>query len=402
MHFSENFMQAYISLTTNKLRSILTMLGIVMGVFSVVAIMAISNAAKTFMTNEFNKLGANTIMVYQQGQDATEKDFLTLDDMERIVDGIPEIKNAVASSSYMSNIRIEDGYRSAQITGATSQYNSFQDITFLHGRFLSNDDVETQRKVAIVPDTFAREYFGRTDILGEEIRLTNYYGDMMKFKVIGVLSTEDDMFSSLLAGIEMPVSVIAPITTIQSFYGSDTIDQLQVSVADSGDIKGTGAKIIRLLEFTHKNKDMYLVTSVQDIQKSVGSVLNVISMILLVIAIITLVVGGIGIINILLVSVTERIREIGLRKAIGAKKKDIVLQFLTESILMTGFSGMIGIILGLITGSIISRIIKIPPVVDVRTMTLAFLGSVLLGIVFGVYPAKKAADLDPIESLRYE
>lgn len=402
MHFSENFMQAYISLTTNKLRSILTMLGIVMGVFSVVAIMAISNAAKTFMTNEFNKLGANTIMVYQQGQDATEKDLLTLKDMERIVDGIPEIKNAVASSSYYSSIRIDDGYRDAQITGATSQYNSFQDITFLHGRFLSGDDVEAQRKVAIVPDTFAREYFGHTDILGEEIRLTNYYGDMMKFKIIGVLSTEDDMFSSLLAGIEMPVSVIAPLTTIQSFFGTDTIDQLQVSVADSDEIEGTGAKIIRLLEFTHKNKDMYLVTSVQDIQKSVGSVLNVISMILLVIAIITLVVGGIGIINILLVSVTERIREIGLRKAIGAKKKDIILQFLTESIMMTGFSGLIGIVLGLITGSIISQIIKIPPVVDVKTMTFAFLGSVLLGIVFGVYPAKKAADLDPIESLRYE
>lgn len=402
MHFSENFMQAYISLTTNKLRSFLTMLGIVMGVFSVVAIMAISNAAKTFMTNEFNKLGANTIMVYQQGQDATEKDLLTLKDMDRIVEGIPEIKNAVAASVFYSSIRIDDGYRDAQITGATSQYNSFQELDFLYGRFISNDDVVSQRKVVIVPDTFAKQYFGRADILGEEIRLTNYYGDMMKFKVIGVLSTQDDMFSSLLSGIEMPVSVIAPITTMQNFFGTDTIDQLQVSVEDADTIELTGSKIIRLLEFTHDNKDMYMVTSVKDIQKSVGSVLNVISMILLVIAVITLVVGGIGIINILLVSVTERIREIGLRKAIGAKKKDIVLQFLTESIMMTGFSGLIGIILGLITGSIISQVIKIPPVVDIKTMVLAFFGSVLLGIVFGVYPAKKAADLDPIESLRYE
>jgi putative ABC transport system permease protein len=125
-------------------------------------------------------------------------------------------------------------------------------------------------------------------------------------------------------------------------------------------------------------------------------------MVLLVIAIITLIVGGIGIINILLVSVTERIREIGIRKAIGAKKKDIVLQFLTESILMTGFSGLIGIFLGVLTGAIISSVIKIPPVVDIKTTLIAFAGSILLGIIFGVYPAKKAADLDPIESLRYE
>jgi len=402
MHFSENFMQAYISLTTNKLRSILTMLGIVMGVFSVVAIMAISNAAKTFMTNEFNKLGANTIIVYQQGKDPTEKDFLTLKDLDRIAEGVDEIKNTVASSSFYSSIRIEDGYRDAQITGATSQYTSFQEMEFVHGRFISNDDVLAQRKVIVVPDTFAKEYYGRTDILGEEVRLTNYYGDMMKFKVVGVLSTEDDLFSSLMMGIEMPVSILAPITTIQAFFGNEYIDQIQVAVIEGESIEDTGAKIVRLLEFTHQNKDMYLVTSVKDIQKSVGGVLDVISMILLVIAIITLVVGGIGIINILLVSVTERIREIGLRKAIGAKKKDIVLQFLTESMMMTGFSGLVGIILGLITGSIISSIIKIPPVVDVKTMVLAFLGSVLLGIIFGVYPAKKAADLDPIESLRYE
>lgn len=402
MHFGENFMQAYISLTTNKLRSILTMLGIIMGVFSVVAIMAISNAAKTFMTNEFNKLGANTIIVYQQGKDPTEKDFLMLKDLDRISVGIDEIENTVASSNFYSSIRIEDGYRDAQVAGVTSQYTSFQEMEILHGRFISNDDILAERKVIIVPDSFAKQYYGKTDILGEEVRLTNYYGDMMKFKVIGVLSTQDDLFSSLLSGIEMPVSIIAPITTVQSFFGSDYIDQIQVSVREGEDIEATGAKIIRLLEFTHQNKDMYLVTSVKDIQKSVGGVLDVISMILLVIAIITLVVGGIGIINILLVSVTERIREIGLRKAIGAKKKDIVLQFLTESIMMTGFSGLIGIILGLITGSIISKIIKIPPVVDVKTMIFAFLGSILLGIIFGVYPAKKAADLDPIESLRYE
>jgi putative ABC transport system permease protein len=206
----------------------------------------------------------------------------------------------------------------------------------------------------------------------------------------------------MIAGFEMPVELVTPLTTTQEFFGNNYIDQIMVSIAEGYDMKASGIKLVRLLEFTHQTQDVYYATSVQDIQNAVGGVLDVISMVLLVIAIITLVVGGIGIINILLVSVTERIREIGLRKAIGAKKRDIVMQFLTESIMMTGFSGLIGILLGVIMGAIISNVIKIPPVVDLKIITLTFLGSIMLGLIFGVYPAKKAADLDPIESLRYE
>ncbi|PKM58232.1 MAG: macrolide export ATP-binding/permease MacB [Firmicutes bacterium HGW-Firmicutes-3] len=402
MHLTENFKQAFLSLTTNKLRSILTMLGIIMGVFSIVAIMAISNATKVYISSELGKLGANTIIIQATGSDLEDRDRLTMKDMDSIVRGVDEVENITAAVTFYSSIRLEEGNRDALIAGVTSQYTSFQTIDLLEGRFISGSDIDGQRRVIIVPDTFAREYFNRTDILGEEVRLTNYYGDIMKLKVIGVLNTEDDLFSSLLQGIEFPVEVIAPITTMQSFFGTEYVDQIQVSINPEANLASAGSRIIRLLEFVHDNQDKYLATSVEDIQKSVSGILNVISMVLLVIAIITLIVGGIGIINILLVSVTERIREIGIRKAIGAKKKDIVLQFLTESILMTGFSGLIGIFLGVLTGAIISSVIKIPPVVDIKTTLIAFAGSILLGIIFGVYPAKKAADLDPIESLRYE
>lgn len=402
MHFSENFKQAYLSLTTNKLRSILTMLGIIMGVFSVVAIMAISNAAQVFMESEFNKLGANTIFVQYAGDYETEAELLTMKDMDNIKKGMPEVKNITAAQVFWSYIRTDDGTRDAQVTGTTSQYTSFQVMEMSAGRFLTSSDIEGNRRVAVVPDTYANEYFGTTDILGEEVHLYNYYGDIMKFKVVGVLSSEDDLFSTMLEGFEMPVQIIVPITTVQEFYDSDYIDQIQVSVEPGTNLKDAGSTLIRLLEFTHGTEDKYYATSVEDIQKSVSSVLNVVSMVLLVIAIITLVVGGIGIINILLVSVTERIREIGLRKAIGAKKKDIVMQFLTESIMMTGFSGLIGILLGVITGGIISNAINIPPVVDYKIIFITFLGSLMLGLIFGVYPAKRAADLDPIESLRYE
>ncbi len=176
----------------------------------------------------------------------------------------------------------------------------------------------------------------------------------------------------MTAGMEMPIEVIVPVSLTQSFLIMIQSIRFKYLFTKELILKEAGEKIVRLLEFVNQNEDKYMATSIEDIQKSVGSVLDVISMIFVVIAVITLIVGGIGIINILLVSVTERIREIGLRKAIGAKKRDIILQFLTESIMMTGFSGLIGIILGLATGGIISALIKIPPVVDLKNSRLYF------------------------------
>jgi putative ABC transport system permease protein len=302
----------------------------------------------------------------------------------------------------MGTLRIGDKTRSASVVGVTSQYTSFQVMAISEGRFINEEDVEGNRKVVFINDLFAKRYFDRTDVIGEEIRLTNEDKDVMKLRIVGVQSTEDDPFASMTDNEDYPVSIIIPLTTMQEFYGTSRLNRIDLSIKDKEQLKEIGEKIVKLLEFTHETKDKYAVTSVQDIQASVNKVLGVITTVLLVIAVITLIVGGIGIINILLVSVTERIREIGIRKALGARKKDIVLQFLTESIMMTGLSGLIGILLGIICGAIISSIIKIPPVVDFKTILFAFFGSVILGIIFGVYPAKKAADLNPIDALRYE
>jgi putative ABC transport system permease protein len=199
-----------------------------------------------------------------------------------------------------------------------------------------------------------------------------------------------------------PTVVYMPIRTVQSITNYKRLDTIMFSIYPDADVSIVGNKVLKLLERAHRKEDIYMLQTMEDVQKMFSSIIGVVTSALLVIAIITLIVGGIGIINILLVSVTERIREIGIRKALGAKKRDIVIQFLMESVIMTGFAGIIGIIIGVIAGNVLSGLIKIPPAVDIPAIIISFKISVILGLIFGVYPAKKAADLDPIEALRYE
>lgn len=396
----ELFKQAFDSLRANKLRSFLTMLGIVMGVFSVIAIMALGNATENYIVSQFERIGANTYNIYNKGNDITQNEWLTLDDIDLLVDNVPEIKNITTLGQWFGQLRIGTETRTAMIYEVTSQYKSFTVVDMAAGRFISNFDDTARAKVCVVEQSFAERYFGRTDIVGEVLNLKVSRFNI-KVKVIGVVASEDNLLTSM-AGDQMPVIVYMPIRTVQSITGSERLDTIMFSLNPDSDMQRVTNKIIDLLERAHRREDIYYIQSMEDIQKMFSDVIGVITMVLLVISIITLIVGGIGIINILLVSVTERIREIGIRKALGAKKRDIVAQFLLESIIMTGFAGMIGIILGIVAGNVISSLIQIPPAVDVKTIILSFSISVILGIVFGVYPAKKAADLDPIEALRYE
>lgn len=402
MHFRENLSQAFRSLTANKLRSILTMLGIIMGVFSVVAIMAISNATQTFVKAELNKFGANTIVMYYSNYDLEPEDRFTLRDLDIIKEAIPEIQYASAEGTSWSDIKFEDETKEARVTGVLPEYTKFTSFDIIKGRFINQIDIDEVANVVFVSEYFAKRYFGTIDVLGEVIKLENHYGDIIKLQIVGVEKVEDNLIGNLNYNENYPARISIPLSTYREFYDEKYLGNISVSVYEGKNINEVAQKMLKLMHFVHDNKDMYAVQSVKEAQKMYDSILGVIASVLLVIAIITLIVGGIGIVNILLVSVTERIREIGIRKALGAKKRDIVLQFLTESIMITGFSGFIGIMLGIIGGLIISSVIKIPPVVDLKIILSTFTGSIMLGIIFGVYPAKKAADLDPIESLRYE
>lgn len=403
MSFFESFKQALDSLLANKLRSVLTMLGIIMGVFSVITILAIGNAAESYIGSEFEKMGANTITIAYQKADISESDMLTLEDMETIKKVAPEIKNIAASIQRSGSLRIGNKTRDAIMYGVSSQYKSFSAVEMAEGRFINDFDNTSKSNVIVVDEYFANRYFKRLDIVGETITFKTTWGKLVNMNVVGVTKSYGEMYASMLDNENVPAMVYVPITTLQNIYFNNKVLQsIDVSTEKEEGLKELGDRIVKALEMKRGKTDLFYAQSSQDIQKVVSNVLGVISSILLVIAIITLIVGGIGIVNILLVSVTERIREIGVRKALGAQKMDILLQFITESIIMTGISGLIGIILGVLAGNIISQMIKIPPVVDFPVIIGAFLGSVALGLIFGVYPAKKAADLDPIESLRYE
>jgi putative ABC transport system permease protein len=403
MNFSESLKQAFDSLKSNKLRSILTMLGIIMGVFSVITIVAIGNAAELYMNVQFEKIGANTINITYKTRNIGQSEMLTLEDMETVKKVSPEIKNIATYIQRSGTLRVGENTRDAVALGVSSQYRNFDVIELIDGRFVNDFDISARSKVIVVDEFFAQKYFNRTDVVGESVSFKTSWGSNTNLKIVGVKKGGDDLFSSMLTNDQIPAIVYMPISTLQNiFFNSKALDSMVVSVEDKDTAREVGNRIVKVLNAKHGKDDLYMAQNTADIQETVNSILGVVSAVLLAIAAITLVVGGIGIINILLVSVTERIREIGIRKALGARKRDIILQFITESIIMTSFSGIIGIILGILAGMVIAKLIKIPPVVNIAVVILAFLGSIGLGLIFGVYPAKKAADLDPIESLRYE
>lgn len=405
MNILESFKQALSSLRANKLRSILTMIGIVMGVFSVITIVAIGNATQSYMDNEFAKIGANVLLVTYKSGTINSNDVLKNDDIKAISKGVQEIKAVGTSMGRSGSIRLGDKIRTANITGVSAQYKDIMPTEMAKGRMINDIDNSTRSNVVVITEDFAKANFKTEDPLGQKLRVTLGSGSSLSLRVVGVTKKEDSIFGGMMENENQAVALTIPLSTLQAYYPwADQLNYIYATVEerDNAALKKIADKVIRILENKHGNKDKYFVQFLSDVQEQLNSVLGIVSSVLLVVAVITLIVGGIGIVNILLVSVTERIREIGVRKALGARKRDIVIQFITESIILTGISGTFGIILGILAGFVIASMIKIPPTVDVTVVVLAFLGSIALGMLFGVYPAKRAADLDPIESLRYE
>ena len=322
MGFAESLRQALDSLRTNKLRSFLTMLGIVMGVFSVITIVAIGNATQGYIDAEFQKVGANLITIGYKVRDVPENKQLVLDDMDTIRKVAPEIRNIMTSMQSSGSIRVGSKTRDAIVLGVSSQYKSLSPTEMAVGRFVNEMDVTARSTVIIVDESFVKRYFRNEDPIGKEISFRNWNDTRQNLRIVGVVATSDDLLSGMMDNEDFPTIVYMPITSVQAM-GSGNMERLDsISVSVEGDelLKPVSDRIIKALEIKKGQSGLFSASTSADQQKIFSSITGVISSVLLVIAVITLLVGGIGIVNILLVSVTERIREIGIRKALGDRK----------------------------------------------------------------------------------
>ncbi len=387
------------SILAHKLRSALTMLGIIIGVGSIITVVAIGQGGEAALKSQFAGAGNNTIQInfipddqdpfsmpFDQAPTFTEENLLQLKT-------IPEIAHVITTNSSMESLAVAEKNISTQITGVTEDYFAVNSINVVKGRILNKADFSQSNNYIMINEKAAQELFKDQNAVGQIFEIKG-----QPFQVIGVYKTPDSIF-----GLGMP-EMLMPLSIWPVLYGSEEIQSVTLQAKDVSKLELAGKKAANLLNDSKSPelKGKYEVFNIEEIKKSISKVTNIMTMIIGGIAGISLLVGGIGVMNIMLVSVTERTREIGIRKALGATRGKILLQFLIEAMMLTLLGGIIGIGLGVGGAYIVSTFAKWPPLVSVQVVVGGVLFSMTLGIIFGLIPANKAAKLDPIEALRYE
>ena len=398
MNLLESFASAITSLLINKMRSLLTMLGIIIGIGAVIMITSIGQGFQSSINNEFSKMGALGLQVGMKFEEGlTDRDMLTLDDVELIMTH-PNVVDVAPYIFMNAKVRLKNPTQTDNIyyIGTNGAFKDVQGIDMKDGRFLAQADIDSAAATIVIDANLARKLFGRTDAIGNSIQAVFAFGSV-EFTVVGVYSTID--FASSL--FSMPTIAYIPITTLQKITGDKYVNNIFVNLKDKDIISRTALEISTLLSLRHGNENKYSVDNLLSQINTINDVMGGITAFVSLVAAISLFVGGIGVMNIMLVTVTERTYEIGIRKALGATNGNIRFQFLVEAVILTAIGGIIGIILGYYGGFALGEIVNIKPQVSVPTVLLIVAISSLLGIIFGVYPASKAAKLNPIEALRH-
>jgi len=405
MRYLQILKVAYRALTRNKMRSSLTMLGIIIGVGAVIAMVGIGQGAKRMIDSQISSLGDNLLTVFSgshfhggvRGGAGSATD-LTADDAQAILDYCPAV--AKVSPMVRTGAQVVAGNLNwaTSIEGYGPDFISIRSWPLSSGSFFTEQDVRGATKVCVLGKTVVDELFAGQDPVGEIVRINK-----LPFRVIGVLSSKGQN----AFGRDQDDLVIVPYTTAQKkIMGITHIQSIMVSAKDRTMMDAAEQQITALLRQRHKimpgQDDDFTVRSQLDIASVAGSTSGVMTILLGAIASVSLIVGGIGIMNIMLVSVTERTREIGLRMAVGAKGRDILVQFLVEAVVLCLSGGIIGILLGAGSSEVISGVLHWPVYISIPAVALAFFFAAFVGIFFGFYPARKASLLDPIEALRYE
>ncbi|MEI4617170.1 MULTISPECIES: ABC transporter permease [Bacillus cereus group] len=387
------------SILSHKLRSALTMLGIIIGVGSIITVVAIGQGGEASLKSQFVGDGNNVISIHYSSNindpfsmETNEQPHLTEEDIFEIKK-IPEIAQVVTTNEKMEALDIEEKKEMVKITGIDTNYFKVNQVEILKGHSLQESDIIHANNVVIISENTEKKLFSNNNSVSQIIEIKG-----QPFQIIGVYKAEGGFM-----GIES-LEMLIPLTQWPTLYGTEEIQNISVQAKNIDNLDEAGKKAAAVLnsrmssEFTGK----YEVTNLKAIQENISKMTGIMTMIISGIAGISLVVGGIGVMNIMLVSVTERTREIGVRKALGATRSKILLQFLIEAVMLTLLGGLIGIALGYGGAYIVSAIAKWPPLISWEVVVGGVLFSMTLGIIFGLIPANKAAKLDPIEALRYE
>ncbi|MCL5111181.1 MAG: ABC transporter permease [Chloroflexi bacterium] len=413
MDVVESLRLALRALQANKLRSALTMLGIIIGVSAVITLMSVGNGASLRITNQIQSMGSNLLFVSpgaaQQGgvrQAAGTQPTLTLDDADAIAnpDNLPMVTGVAPEMNSFGQVVAGPTNVNTRILGVTPAYQDVRKYDVAEGEFISEQNVQARSLVVVLGSNVAETLFPGGEPVGQTLKINR-----LTFRVIGVLASK----GAQAMGNQDDI-VMAPITTVQqrlnrqrTVAGSAVVQTINVQVADGTNMQQATEQIAELLrERHHVAQDDFTISSQEDLLAVVQQITGILTLLLGAIAGISLVVGGIGIMNIMLVSVTERTREIGIRKAVGAKRNHILAQFLVEAVVVSLVGGGAGVLLGAGLSSLIASIDfggqKLPTVITADSVLLATGVSAAIGLFFGIYPANRAASLSPIEALRYE
>jgi putative ABC transport system permease protein len=409
------------SLWMHKLRSVLTALGIIFGVSSVIAMLAIGEGASKDAQERIARLGSRNIIIktvkppQSQSNDGTQETLLEYglrySDAQRFRQTIPDVEIVVplrrnsAQSSYL-NKRV-----SVEIVGTVSWYTEMSPLNIIAGRFLTEIDVEHSQPVCVIDDGVVDKLFGFDDPLEQNLKIDGSY-----YRVVGIARKSEASDDDQSGGGGFAGSVYIPITTSKARFGETEVQiggtsglsgekvelqEITVTVNSIEDVLPVRAMVGDLLARFHKKEDYRIIVPLELLREA-EETKRIFNIVLGSIAAISLIVGGIGIMNIMLATVSERTREIGIRRALGARKHDIVVQFLSETVMLTLTGGLLGLILGLVIPLVVTHFGNMPTVIKPGSLPLAFGISAIIGITFGIYPAYRAANMDPIESLRHE
>ena len=388
MIFWLSFKMAISSILSNKLRTFLTMLGVIIGVSAVIIAVGFAEGSTKSITSNIESIGTNMLTVNLMGRRTSD---VTYDVVAEELDKIDEIENyapVLNGNVYIKNSK--NTSISTNYVGTSENYATVQDKTVQEGRFLTSFDIKGSLNVAVVGTYVANELFPDGDVVGSYVKFNN-----QNFKIVGILTQTEDGEEGTADD-----TIIIPYTVAQRISKAGAVSTIYVRAKDANNVDSLKENIENVLYKLYENEDYYRVTSQQAMLETLSSVTDTLSIVLAGIAAISLVVGEIGIMNIMIVSVTERTREIGIRKAIGARKINILIQFLIESLIITLLGGITGIIIGCLGITIIGKLDLVPAVYSIKWILISLIVSLLIGVVFGLFPAYKAAKMDPIKALR--